>query len=213
MIIIPCAGQQTRWDRPYPKHLAQLPTGETVLARLIDQCFQFQVSRPRVYTSDDGVSQVALSRHAKAIVPYPEPTLTEFLTATLPSWTGDVWILLGDVVFSPAAIANVLRDQTGMRFFGSVKQGEIFAFHCHAPQDTSDVMTALHIANAYARAHREDGGGGKLWSLYRAFIGWPQEKEVEDVYDNWFVDITDWTTDLDYGQEYDALCRVMESLS
>ena len=73
------------------------------------------------------------------------------------------------------------------------------------------IVDGLRIANDYAARHREDGGGGKLWSLYRSQIGWPQADEVLDLWASLFIMIEDWTKDMDYGHEYDAMCAFLEA--
>lgn len=207
MILIPCGGNQCRWDRPFPKHLAPLPTGNTVLERLIHQCLHYHI-RPRVYARDSHILQVAEDRKAR-----PEPlqvacpTLTEWLITTSHTWTGRTVILLGDVVFSPEAFRMVMQDKRALVFFGNAC--EIFAFSFLAVMNDA-IVDWLRIANTYAQQHREDGGAGKLWSLYKAFYRWPQEKEVKELWEPHWGLIEDWTKDMDYGHEYDAMCAFLE---
>lgn len=207
MIIIPCGGKQTRWNGDGLKHLAVLPDGETVLGRLLTQCVQAGCV-PYVYGQNKVIPQMGGVYGCFGVHHDMQPTLTEFILTTQSEWEAPTIILLGDVVLSDAAFETIMDSIASPMFFGN--QGEIFAFSFNAI-DRERVITGLKIANTYAECNRRDGGGGKLWSLYKALTNWPQHKEVETLFSSLFTDINDWSTDIDTVEEYDALYTLLEA--
>ena len=106
--------------------------------------------------------------------------------------TRDVWddytvILWGDVIFSEDAIDKVYTIK-GLHDFGSVVQREGFAI-------TFDIKDAPRFIESLEKTEFRE------WWFYRYLTGVPCQAEKYDK--EIFVDITDWTTDIDFPDQYE----------
>lgn len=139
--------------------------------------------------------------------------IADAVCGTAHLWDGPVRILLGDVVWSRAALATVLAPRAagwhvfgklgGNRFTGK-KWCEIYALAI-SPECEPQLLSSAE------RLRQWPGNRKKLWELYRLMLG----ETLPEVPSNaWllsppasphFVEIDDWTDDIDTPQDYVAI--------
>lgn len=195
-IIIPAAGDNLRWGRNYPKQLAQIGH-ESIIQRLVRQCHEVHTT-PLVLAHDDSLI-AHLPIETTILNPARHRWLTETLISSQTHWSGRVIILLGDVIFHPRLFNWIMTDGSPLRFYGTVH--EIFAL-AFDRTFYGRVSRGLHETLTYAEHHPEDGGAGKLWSLYKALTGLPQAPETQLI-NRYFTFVKDeYTTDIDTTNQY-----------
>jgi hypothetical protein len=200
-VIIPCAGNNTRWNRPYPKQMAQIGS-ESIIQRLVRQCNEAGFT-PFVLAHDKQLI-AHLPMQTNILNPARHRWLAETLISSQTHWHNRVIVLLGDVIFHPRLLRWLWGDYRDVQFYGTPH--EIFAI-VFQRRFYGRMTQALHTALDYAINHPEDGGAGKLWSVYKALTGLPQVHEC-DVIKDYFSFIKDeYTTDIDNTNEYEKFMR------
>ena len=197
--IILASGAGRRWQGHGRKELA-LIDGERCIERIVRQSERHT----------DDVITVTHVPQIRNVVPHPLEVLnrtwkTETLLTLLPHINEDIMILLGDVIYSEAAIKVVYQERQVVTFFGD--GGELFAIF--VPLKGSYRFTvALQVAQAAAEAKPESYEEGNLWNVYRAFMGKPTNPHFTPPRDSEnFVYIEDWTNDIDLPIDYKVFCR------
>lgn len=196
-VLIPAAGSNTRWGRPYPKQMAQIGS-ESIIQRLIRQVNE-KNSTPIVLAHNDLLIQ-HLPLETAIFNPARHRWLAETLISSQTYWHGRVLVLLGDVVVHPRLFNWMWSEGRPLQFYGTPH--EIFAVSfCRTWYGR--ISSALHTALDYAERHPEDSGAGKLWSGYKALTGQPQALEV-GVIDRHFTFVQDeYTRDIDTVNQYE----------
>ena len=187
MIIIMAQGQGSRWGSGHFKHKISVPHpayGDRhigITGRQIFQCNKAWLV-PLVV----GWSELLVTLEGDfdfLCLNDPGETLFEGIRQTYRYWDDVTTILLGDVIFSEDVFNDVLMRPNGIRLIGrsgqnlvtGKKASEIFAlsFSSDKNQDISGFS------------------GGRLWDLEASSLRHD------------FVNIQDWTDDLDSPEEYD----------
>ena len=214
-ILIMCQGQQRRLpDLKHPKHL--LKVGDEMIVartlRLIDQCRTAQYGLDG-HDQYDSVSVLGPNGLARCGVPFvlelAEPGLcvVEGLIAAS-RYFGIVGrrtiVLLGDVVWSRAALEAVLADRRPIMFAGTpdltASTGEVFALAFDDPERVENLCRTCpcRVDGARRRLFAKQQGGHLrrlLWWTQDHFRLRPPHRQTwhPDVY----LPITDWTDDID----------------
>lgn len=213
-ILIPCAGQATRWGDGTNKHLVKL-CGERVLHRTVrligeiasdaevllvvenhlDNDYRIDGSsrrKARLGSAVGDVDKIASSRHL---------------------WGDDDWtlVLFGDVWWSRPALELVLNGARQRwaafgRFGPNGEGGEIFGF-AFTRSDLPSVDQAVSVISERSGDLATAGHNGRPvrggWALYRMLCG----AEPDDHRNlGHFVTVNDWTEDLDSRRDWDSWC-------
>jgi hypothetical protein len=201
-VFILCAGSAQRCGG---KCKQLFPIGRE---RLIERTLRLLRGRAVEPTIVTHLSELlGLGTHAILL---PEATLCTAYTLSLtaPQWsTGKVVILLGDVIYSSAAIDRILFSG-GLHLFGrkgpsrftGKGHGEMFALTFEWEDHTRVLAAALRAVMHCAR-----GGQGKLWETYYALQGlpdlsvWRNEGEL-------LIEVDDETDDVDTVEQWEQYC-------
>lgn len=174
IVLIMAHGQQERLPAlTHPKHLLPLGSGETILSRNLRLCRELTDSQPVLIAPRHAGFVDLENAGLLRIVTCTEkvPTLLDTLACIRTWWQrrdAPVALLLGDVVFSRAAMALALAraptervtfvGRAGANRVTGKRYGELFGM-CIPPG--ADITA---FAAAFARVR--EAGGGKLWDLY-----------------------------------------------
>lgn len=185
-VIILAQGAQERFPHRYPKQFVDV-LGEPLIARTL------RAVRDEVPGADVIVVAAAEPAWQKMCADFgaelvtleaPGRTVLDGLWQTRPYWAETTRFLLGDVVFSRAAMTAALKTEVPLYFVGRHGQnritkcpwGELFALGT-----TGDVLAGLHAS-------------GKLWRL------WASLRERAE-----FYEIDDYTDDVDDARDLSSL--------
>jgi len=187
--LILAAGPALRWGGDISKQLMQVPgTAETILGRMIRQA-ETRGAYPVVVTRNLAIQDTGCVFYE----PENYEVTCDTLASTRPLWKRRTIVLLGDVVYSKAAMDAVFAFTGDIGVFGN--KGEIFALSF-----SDAVHERVLDALAIGRTHRS----GKLRFFYRAYMGWsPGTIKIDDVVYRW---VLDWTMDVDSVPWYGNLC-------
>jgi len=209
-VLILAAGDQTRWQIdnviPTPKQLVDI-AGQPLLERTINMLDREGFSDPILVTHRPDF--VALPWVRRTFDPAGRRWTLETLYSTRHLWGQRTVVLLGDVVYSPEALAKILAYREPIAFFGRRelrgrivgRHYEIFALSFDLGNrgiivSTLEKLIALLDAGILpANARR-----GKLRMFYENWIGVPMGSFEHDQY--LFYPIEDWTDDIDEMIDY-----------
>ena len=195
-VLILAAGKQTRWkvDNPMRIQKQLIPIcGDPIIARTVKQCMRYGED-PMVVTRDIDIAQGSGANHI--INPEAYGTILESLYSTRGYWGDPTTILLGDVIYSPWAMAVIMGCGEPLTFFGRRadlprpmgKYHEIFALKFN--QASGIALMETHLPKAMA-----SGDWGKIRTLYETMAGFPLKSfQTERTF---FYPIEDWTEDID----------------
>jgi hypothetical protein len=223
-LIIPCAGEQTRWQNhlDVPKYMAPV-FGEPLLCRTVrkfrERCPDLTVivllhpDRPKPTLPDD----VIFYR------PYGDQLGQHYkLLSSLPCWAPieRTFILFGDVFMSNETIDAFLATRTGglicqqtVQWFGrsgdgvvtGCKRQEIFGLTFPANQSQQLARAAML---AMSDMYRGGTTRSKAWETYRRLVGLPKNGEWPGPNFHELADISeDFDTPGDYRGWLDAVER------
>lgn len=205
-ILILAAGEHARWPADYPKHLAVLNDGETVLRRTIRQVHERNRCPTVVTVWPQIVSTLGCitSRleYAELILPEQYWCTIDTFRSTRSVWSKRVIVLLGDVIWTDDAISNILSDATPtIRFHGNFH--EMFGFTFHGNMNTYLADIAAEVIKSAKAVGNPDVG--KAWQLYRMHCDIPRdEHRIES---NCFHKVEDWTNDIDTWGDYQWMLK------
>lgn len=204
-VIIACAGEGRRWAEHLgvPKHLAPMADGEVLLHRTVEQALSL-TSDVHVITPDDSRYEFPETVQRHALPPFHNEYLH---TRHLWSQTERTVLMLGDVYFTDRAISAIAAGSvTAYRVFGRYRAskltgtpyGEIFAASWGP-----DRIPQMDAHLAAVERMRESGECTRPpgWVLLRLWQGTPVRQHV--VRPPIWVEIDDWTDDLDTPADYD----------
>lgn len=189
VVIILAAGEYRRWGFDIPKHLAEVG-GELIIHRMIRQTQELGFD-PIVITQEPSIYEIVPEYYR----PEKYGWTVETLFSTIHLWKEHTIVLLGDVVFSQDCLLKLFNGEELV--YGN--NNEIFGLHIML-KDEMKIITALQKAILNAR----DGGRGKLWEFYRAYIGVDLRQHL---FNGDFRHIDDWTDDIDTLDEYIRISR------
>lgn len=200
-VIIPAAGNSTRWGRPYPKQMAQIGR-ESIIQRLVRQCHERDTVP--IVLAHDAMLIAHLPTNTTLLNPARHRWLAETLESTRTLWQGRMVILLGDVVFHPRLLNRIWTDGQPIQFYGT--PAEIYAL-VFMPGAYGIIDRAMRIALAYAERNPQDQGAGKLWSVYKAVVNWPQPHEIDFIQKYFTFIRNEYTQDIDDTNTYELFLR------
>ena len=224
-IIVMCQGQQRRLPTVKgPKHLIEVD-GEPVLARTLrllaellpqwDYTVRVVGPEPLAIAFRPGMGYVE-----HFMLPDPGNCIVDGILAAQPWWApndhgvaGRTLVLLGDVVWSKAALGQVLADQRPVVFAGtsvlSPSEGEVFAlgFDDSTGMKNLCMTCPCRVDGQRVRAFKMQQGGHLrrlLWHLQDTkFLRMTATRQ------SWnptvYLPIDDWTTDLDTPADLERL--------
>ena len=211
--IIMCGGNSVKWETP--RQLLKI-NGETIVQRTIrllreNGIEDIYISSNNPLFEDQGVPvlhhdnvyesagyDMCLAGHwANAFYPTDEPTV----------------YLLGDVVFSPAAIRTIIDTQTtDIMFFGSAYPFapeypkwyiEPFAFKVYNTDHLHQAVEDVKRLTAEGRFGRQP----IAWEVWNVISRGPNGN-VNEIDPNSYVHINDYTCDIDHPNEVEILERL-----
>jgi len=197
-VLILAAGAQKRWEGHGIKQLADLG-GESVLLRLARQVKRHGHT-PIVVTGNPDIRRACLDI-CLTFQPLDCRWIMETILSTRALWTDPVIVLLGDVIYSRAAIEAILTDPRPFQIYGDV--GEIYGMRFrmeHEPQ--------LRDISADAEARQGGVERGRIWNLYRKLCGRDLDTHFHP-YENDpnFTYIRDYTGDIDTVEALEVFRR------
>lgn len=198
-VIIPAAGDGTRFDGDGPKQLLDI-NGEPLIKRLVRQLKE-RDHRAVVLTHNEMIT-TALRYDCPIYWPAMSRYLIETIYHAPIMWTSFERhvVLLGDCVFSDDALDTIFEDPAAPMFYGD--WGEIFAFAFVPDHTRGWLQKAIKISEE----HEGWGPAGKLWMLYRLMSNL-SIYEHDEIRARFFTWITDYTTDFDTMEEYTRFSR------
>lgn len=221
-ILLMAQGQQRRLpDLKHPKHLLAVG-GEPILVRTL-RMLRDSTPGPWTRMDKDSVTIVGnasdFSRATVAagleglvdIIPNNEPgaCIVDGMIASRASWgydLGRTLILLGDVVWSWAALEQVLADKRPIVFAGTpvltAAEGEVFALAFDDPEELHRlcITCPCRVDGSRARSFMKAQGGHM-----RRLLWWTQEckklrlpaRSKQTWHPDVYLPIEDWTDDVD----------------
>lgn len=233
-VVILAGGNGLRWQAPVKQQQAdgieQDATltvtnkllvdigGRPLLWRTIDLLAAAGIANPVVYGNLDGLPETVRSFQPKE----PPAEIIETFSSCIELWTeaDTVLFLLGDVVWSKAAIAQLLTaTRLAWQFFGKLG-GNVFSGktwpEIYAVRFRASASPAL--ISAAAQLSTQDVWRKKLWELYRVMLGLPVPLQLPDLgyifyppASDHFCVVPDWTDDVDDLDEYLRLTRFLSN--
>lgn len=195
-VLILAAGLQERWrvDNPMRIQKQLIPIcGDPIIARTVKMCLRYGED-PMVVTNDIEIAQGSGANHI--INPQYHGTVLETIISTVPYWGDWTTILLGDVIYSPWAIAVIMGCAEPLTFFGRRadrirpigKYHEIFGIKFSAD-------AGIVIARDHLPAAQQANDWQKIRTLYNTINHFPAKSfKTERAH---FWPIEDWTEDID----------------
>jgi len=209
--IIMCGGEYPRWETP--RQLIEI-NGEPIVVRTIR------------LLRDAGITDIAISSNNEAFAHFGVPMLrhTNGYSSLEYNRNHGYWCdcfyptnepacyLLGDVVFSPAAIRTIIDTETDdIMFFGSKPPfkppypkwyEEPFAFKVVDQKHLRDACEEVKRLDKQRRFNRQPIAW-ELWNVIRG--GDPNRIDFSS-----FVGINDYTCDIDYPGEIEVIRRFVK---
>jgi hypothetical protein len=200
IVLILCAGEQTRWGDVYnPKQLVDVG-GEPLLFRTIRQVRRWG-QEPVIVTHDE-----RLRVSQRSFEPTGRRWTVETLFWTHPLWEDRTVVLLGDVIFTNDALDRIMACRAPLQIFGRKelrhrlvgRYYEIFglSFDRGEHQRIKDVLQRAIDWVVGTGAPN----GGKLRSFYELYCGLPLDQYQHE--NEVFYPIEDWTEDIDAPEDY-----------
>ena len=189
-IYILAAGQADRWDGEI-KQLADI-NGMPLIARTMRQLRGLDVTiltwRPEIKEIFPEITEEP-ENHEKLLdtVLSAEPEWFEYQRVTY---------LLGDVVYTAAAMEQILRSEKAVEFFASDQETFAFTF-TNFYYDRIKAMCSFILSS---------GLKGTAWELYRSVVGIPIDKNWTDRFIH--TRIYDQTDDIDYKDDYEQKVKM-----
>lgn len=219
-ILILCQGQQRRLpDLKHPKHLLEVG-GEPIVMRTLRMLGGLGVTRAAVYHHPGGedLADAVHMRNRPFEATHPPPysysmslrdpgsCIVDGILGAVHLQEGRHVVLLGDVVWSWAALEKVLADKRPIVFAGtpvlSASEGEVFALAFDDPQEVGNLCTTCpcRVDGSRVRSFMNQQGGH-----LRRLLWWTQEvkrlRVTARARQTWHPDvylpIEDWTNDVD----------------
>lgn len=209
-VIVIAAGDGTRWGNHtgVPKHLAVME-GERLIDRTSRLFAAYGGTEPLIVAPVD--DERYQTKDGMTVAPKLNPTrggADKFLSSRyIWNTVGRTVIVYGDVWFSEEAVETITSHESEeITFFGrawgskltGTPWGELFAVSL-TPETVERAEASLkHLARLYKRSPSIRAGG---WEWYKHLHGLPIDPSQHSVAGG-FVEINDWTDDIDYPEDY-----------
>lgn len=169
-----CAGKSERFEGK-PKHCLKVD-GETLIDR---QRRQF-----------DGIRIIDNSEVGSTIATCETLMLSSHL------WIRPrTIVLLGDVYYTDSVVKRIKQCLLPIVFWSD--EQDIFAIKFHVSEACRIIAGCQHVLSGKIR------NNGRLWELYRYFVGFPWNAHLPDDERRFLQLVSDKTQDFDTPQEYD----------
>lgn len=210
-VILMAQGGQTRWRREenllqQSKHLLDVG-GEPLLARTIRMLYELTTQDviligPREYRGC-GATTITLDD--------PGPLLSGIIQAGDRFNELEMIFLLGDVLFSYAALRAVLSPRDGVMFFGRTEPSTVSAKTAHELFGFRYNQWDWYTIRGYCSWMTYRGANirypPKLWALYRLYSGFDHDEY--EINPDTICEINDYTDDCDSYDEYQVFWKPM----
>lgn len=198
IVLILAAGAQKRWEGHGIKQLADLD-GESVLLRIVRQVKRHGYT-PIVVTGNPDIRRACLDC-CLSYTPIGCRWIMETILSTQALWTDQMIVLLGDVIYSHAAIETILTDPRPFQIYGDV--GEIYGMRFTHEQEAD-----LREISDDAEARQGGVERGRVWNLYRKLCGRDLDTHFHPYEDDPnFTYIRDYTGDIDTVEALEVFRR------
>lgn len=195
-VFILAAGSAERWDGPVQKQLVDVG-GQPLIGRMVEQVESIIGVGPWIVSNDREI----LFQSGRQFLPQNDDRLVDTLDSTTNEWADRTIILLGDVYYTDSVLTDILTSDVSLKFYGRLLEiyGLSFAYQ--------DMMwDAINIV-------RQHSAVGKMWHIWYALNGYPQDEHTMPAHDNPFysqVDPEDMTMDVDCLADYFKLAKKLE---
>lgn len=204
--LIFCCGSAGRWTGPVPKQLVEVD-GEPLLYRTVRQLGARGVECTIVATDP----QFTVPK-AKMFSPQDTRWLVESILSTRDLWAGDMLVVLGDVVFTEAAM-DTITSARGMHWYGRADRspitggcGEVFAMSFDpdtASRFAEGMQVGLNMALDSGEGRDRAGSPmGSVWQPYRHLESLPLGVHSINRSGDVWVEVSDFTDDYDSYDHY-----------
>ena len=210
-VILPCAGDQTRWGHPLYPHKQLVPIfGEPLLHRTVRQLQERGVT-------DIGIVAVLDEYFCPGAVLFPprqpaDSIEIDKLLSSRHGWstTDRTTVLFGDVVFSEAAMATIACcNKPGVQWFGRMHLNPVTGGHSEVfgltflPENAGELRRAAKLLRAehvtlrtqYPNTYRLRRQYSKAKRLY---------KQMHPDKATWYQATSHWTTLYDITEDFDC---------
>lgn len=189
VVFILCAGEQKRFPPGMFKQTLQID-GEPLIERTIKQVRNLYQCEPWICVR----SGQPFGLNMRYFYPDSYQYIFDTLASTSGQWGHTNIVLLGDVYYSENALMTI---KTGAEnFYGDYN--EIYAVKFQRGE-----IVRLSRAISAARQDTQQGGTGKLWNVYRAWVGLPiREHRITENFNQ--LPDSDDTQDFDTIEDYQA---------
>lgn len=213
--LILCAGQAARWSGDTPKQLVRL-RGEPVVHRAVRLLRSEGVDDVRLVVRDARDPQWKVPGASRATARLdPGRVQADKVLSSEHLWnpSGRTLVLFGDVYWTDDALARLVADdrpwvaigRSGASTFTGCAHRELFGFAFDAAERPR-IRDAAHRCLAMHQAGTMGGWSGG-WQVYAAAAGADDEGVAGRFVDRGnFIDVDDWTDDLDYQRDWDRWC-------
>lgn len=217
-VLIMCQGEQRRLGRlGYPKQLVDVD-GVPNLHRTVGLILEMgRMVDARICVVGRNSDRLALALSGlcdERELPDPGHCILDGIAATADLWRGRVIILLGDVVFSRAALAAIVDDERPLFFAGKKiadttgenTTGELFALS-FAAEEHARIAILLGSVPCRTRDHGREPmryATGQQ-SGHLRYLLWHLQRGARNPWPAYFLAIDDWTDDIDYPSDIERL--------
>lgn len=206
-----CAGDGARWNNflGAPKHFLEFG-GEAL------------VERARRLAKNAGIEDLRCVIRAGARRPTgfrcltvtKTESLAETILATGSEWVSQNLILLGDVFYSPDAIASIVRADSDLTFLGRpgpsaivrCGHGEMFAMRFN-----SNAVHRVRSVTSRAMELRALGAPANLWNVYQ--LAGDLRLGASDIVPGLLNVIDDYTNDIDTPVDYERRSAIYRDIA
>jgi len=200
-------GENARWPDGERKELVDIG-GEPCVMRIVRQARRY-TNVVKCISHDRNIQDLfpadGYNKGFYAIEPPRSEWKTEVLLTIYPDQPRDIVLLLGDTIYSKAAMDAIFEPHNTMRFFGNYSDilGVSIAAKYHL--EFKDILQVV-VLHALKNSGRTDVG--HLWNCYRVSIGKPPLPHFDPPRNcRVFNYIDDWTRDIDTIHQYGEFCR------
>jgi choline kinase len=194
--FILAAGEQQRWPKDAPPKQLLHVGEERIILRMVRQVRQRRMPVITVALNDEIVE----AGENPIWFPDDNSTVLSTMLSTQEAWRGQTIVLLGDVIYSKAAMDAIVAFEGRLRVFGNRQQAEVFAVSFSADAQ-DEVVRLTEQAIEYWLPYGADRV--KIGGFYRAAVradqGIPLQKIDET---EAFFEIDDYTNDVDSEDDY-----------
>lgn len=202
-------GLNTRWAEGELKELADIG-GEPCVMRTARQARDRGgivrcLTRPRDRRVASLFPEDGYNKGFYAVETQENRWKTEDLLEVYPENPRDIILLLGDVIYSKAAMASIFLHRYSITVFGNYSDILAVVIPHTLNHEFKDI---LQVVIRHAEENADSFSEGHLWNCYRVSVGKPPMPHFDPPRDcNVFRYIDDWTRDIDSVEDYETFCR------